>query len=106
MIGSGFFEMRPIFRFGVPTAIIGICAAILGWNAGETVLPPSQTTATTPWSLPPPDNRGDLAQDLSVLNQRLPWSPGLLGAASGAQAGQPAHGAAPASSSAVGRPTH
>jgi hypothetical protein len=80
MIGPMRFERAVFIRFGLPTLAIGLCAALLGWSAGETVLPPMATIAATPWSLPPPAD-SDPARDLALLTQRKAWSPGLLGAA-------------------------
>ena len=71
MIGS-----RPrsgdLARLAIPAAVIFVCAAALGWNAGDTEVPKTAPAPPIRWSLPQPV-AADPAKDLVVIAGERPW---------------------------------
>jgi hypothetical protein len=76
MIGSALAQRGSLIRLGIPIGVIFVCAVLLGWNAGDTPIPPPPPLAPTPWSLPQP-KPDDTARDLAVITAGRPWNRGL-----------------------------
>ena len=70
-------------RLGIPIGVIFLCAMFLGWNAGDTPLPPAARMAPVPWSLPTAEVR-ESAKDLAIVTAGRPWNRGFASADAGA----------------------
>lgn len=60
-------------RVGIPAGFIFACAVVLGWNAGDIIVPRPSPLPPTRWSLPRlrPE---DPAKDLAVVTAGRPWN--------------------------------
>jgi len=83
-------------RLAVLSVIAVVVSVFLGWQAGQTPVPPGVPLAPTPWTLSSRPAE-DPARDLGILTARLPWTNAFL-AASSAGAGAKAPGTAGAAS--------
>jgi hypothetical protein len=91
MIGS-LLPRGSLVRLGVPAGLIFACAVILGWSAGDVIVPPQRSPPPIRWSLPRPRTE-DTTRNLAAVIAGRPWNRGYpIGA--GAQTG-PAPAAAP-----------
>ena len=82
MIGSP-APRTSLIRLAIPAALIFACAVVLGWNAGDTIVPMAAAPAPIRWSLPQP-KADDAARDMAALTTAKPWHrdfPGLRPAA-------------------------
>ncbi|MBV8121837.1 MAG: hypothetical protein JO081_18075 [Alphaproteobacteria bacterium] len=93
MIGAP-LSHRSLARLGIPAGLIFACAVILGWSAGDVIVPPPSSRPPSAWALPRPRTE-DPARDFAAVMAGRPWNRGSpLGG--GSQSRAPAV-AAPAS---------
>jgi hypothetical protein len=76
-----------LMRVGIPAGFIFACAVVLGWNAGDIMVPQPPPLPPTRWSLPRlrPE---DPARDLAIVIAGRPWKRGNA-AGTGAQPQMP-----------------
>jgi hypothetical protein len=62
-----------LMRVGIPAGFIFACAVVLGWNAGDIIVPQPPPLPPTRWSLPRL-RPADPARDLAVITAGRPWN--------------------------------
>lgn len=62
-----------LIRVGIPTGFIFACAVVLGWSAGDIIVPQPPPPPPTRWSLPRM-RPADPARDLAVVTAGRPWN--------------------------------
>lgn len=72
-----------LIRLGIPIGVIFLCSVFLGWNAGDTPIPPAVRVAPAPWSLPQAEVP-ESAKDLAIVTSGHPWNRGSASADAGA----------------------
>jgi hypothetical protein len=90
MTGWDLVQRGGLIRIGIPVGVIFVCAALLGWSAADTPVPPAPRVAAGSWSLPQVEAR-DPARDLAIITAGRPWDRGIgspdTGSAAAAAAG-------------------
>jgi hypothetical protein len=62
-----------LMRLGIPAGFILACAVVLGWSAGDIIVPQPPLPPPTRWSLPRL-RPADPARDLAVITAGRPWN--------------------------------